>query len=326
MAKIIENTKTYEGRELETIFFRPLLSGPDARALGIHIMYNMPVPTTLQFWKRAADILKKYKKGWSGSEQSQKFQKKIELEKVKAELAYSANDYFSMVYEQITASPEVNLEDLSGTYLEEAETKLFKESIAESIRATMWIGDKSREDGFNTFNGFLKRFTTDISEQGCEMKNMVITSMTQEGDAEKLFKKMWNEAPEVLKDFKSQGNLVFLVTSDIYANYEESLDSAMLENAYMMKQEGRQGLMYKGIPVVDVQIAGYLSDYPELPQSFAVLTDKRNLALAVNTADYPGMEVRMWYNPDEMENRQRAVFMAGCDYLLPELTVFAYTE
>ena len=27
----------------------------------------------------------------------------------------------------------------------------------------------------------------------------------------------------------------------------------------------------------------------------------------------------MWYNPDEMENRQRAIFMAGCDYLLPEL-------
>jgi hypothetical protein len=27
----------------------------------------------------------------------------------------------------------------------------------------------------------------------------------------------------------------------------------------------------------------------------------------------------MWYNPDLMENRQRAIFMAGCDYLLPEL-------
>lgn len=34
----------------------------------------------------------------------------------------------------------------------------------------------------------------------------------------------------------------------------------------------------------------------------------------------------MWYNPDLMENRQRAVFMAGCDYLLPELISLAYTE
>ena len=51
MAKI-ENPKSYTGRDLETIFFRPMLTGPDATSLGIKIMYNMPVPTTLQFWKR----------------------------------------------------------------------------------------------------------------------------------------------------------------------------------------------------------------------------------------------------------------------------------
>jgi hypothetical protein len=31
----------------------------------------------------------------------------------------------------------------------------------------------------------------------------------------------------------------------------------------------------------------------------------------------------MWYNPDEMENRQRAVFMVGCEILDEELLVFA---
>ena len=38
----------------------------------------------------------------------------------------------------------------------------------------------------------------------------------------------------------------------------------------------------------------------------------------------PGNEVRMWYNPDEMENRQRAVFMAGCELLDPLLIAYAY--
>ena len=52
-----------------------------------------------------------------------------------------------------------------------------------------------------------------------------------------------------------------------------------------------------------------------------ILTDRRNLVMAVNTADYPGSEVRMWYNPDEMENRQRATFMVGCDVLDEELVV-----
>jgi hypothetical protein len=33
--------------------------------------------------------------------------------------------------------------------------------------------------------------------------------------------------------------------------------------------------------------------------------------LALNTADSPEKEIKMWYNPDEMENRQRVVFLAG---------------
>ena len=63
-----------------------------------------------------------------------------------------------------------------------------------------------------------------------------------------------------------------------------------------------------------------------LHQSFCLLTDRRNLVLAVNTADTPGNEVRMWYNPDEMENRQRAVFSAGCEVLDETMLIYAYRE
>ena len=48
MSNIIVNPKTYSGRELETIFFRPLLTGPSAESLGIRILYNMPMPTVVQ--------------------------------------------------------------------------------------------------------------------------------------------------------------------------------------------------------------------------------------------------------------------------------------
>ena len=73
MAKI-ENPKNYTGRDLETIFFRPMLSGSDAVDLGIKILYNTPVPTTLQFWKRAGDILQKYTaSGWNGEKAQPNF-------------------------------------------------------------------------------------------------------------------------------------------------------------------------------------------------------------------------------------------------------------
>ena len=35
MSNLIENPKTYSGREMENIFFRPMLTGPDAIDLGI---------------------------------------------------------------------------------------------------------------------------------------------------------------------------------------------------------------------------------------------------------------------------------------------------
>jgi hypothetical protein len=319
---IITEPKTYTGKDLETVFFRPMLSGADAKQLGIRVLYNMPVPTSFNFWRGASNVLQKYEAGWSGGASAEKFSKTIDLHKVKAEMGYSASDYFAMVYELITGRADVNMDDLSGTRLEEAETGLFRESIAESIRATMWLGDTTRAGGmFNTFDGFIKRMMADMYDE------TMATSTIADGErGDAVLKKVWDEAPTLLKEFRSQGELVFFVTSDIYAGYEESLDAVALEAAYIAKQQGRTSLSYRGIPVVDMQISGYLSSLPDMPSSMAILTDRRNLAMAVNTADFPGTEVRMWYNPDAMENRQRAIFAAGCDYLLPELISLAIKE
>ena len=326
----IEQPKAYTGADLETIFFRPMLSGPDAQKLGIKVMYNMPVPTTLQFWKRSGDILHKFETaGWKGGASAAKFQKTIQLHRVKAEAGYNAADYFNMVYELIAGRADINMGDLSGTELEQAETALFKEAIAESIRATMWLGNTERVGvikEFNTFDGFIKRIQDDIDGGESQISKFAITDSSDPDHAETILKRLWDNANPQLRDCKPQGNLVYLVTSDIYAKYEEALDNVVLDSAYIAKQNGRDGLSFRGIPVVDVQISGYLPKFTDIPQSFALLTDRRNLALAVNTSDFPGTEVKMWYNPDLMENRQRAVFMAGCDYLLPELISFASKE
>ena len=325
MSKLIENPKTYSGRDLENIFFRPMLTGPDALDLGIKVMYNMPVPTTLNFWRRSGDILQPYGAGWNGSTTAERYQKSIDMSKVKAEIAYSAADYFSMVYELITNRADVNMDDLSGTELEAAETELFRQAIAESIRATMWLGDTERSNGsLSTYNGLLKAIHNDREE-------MVYTTYTEDevmmdGFAEQLLHQVLADAPEELRALKSEGQLAFFCSSDIYAAYENSLDNVVLDAAYEAKQNGRTTLSMRGIPVIDLQLGKYAQMAKNLPHSFVILTDRRNLALAVNTSDFPGTEIRMWYNPDQMENRQRAVFMAGCDYLLPELMSYAHIE
>ena len=318
MAKI-ESIKTYTGQDLPNIFFRPMLQGENAIDLGFKVMYNMPVPTTLHFWKRSGNVLQKFTAGgFTGSNPAEKFQKEMPMAKVKAELAFGAEDYFGTVYELLANTAGVNMEDLSGTELEKAETDLFKQNIAESIRVTAWIGDTSKSGGFNAFNGILPSIVA-----GGEVTNHKSAwEFTASYTAADLLAEVYAKADDVLKQAKGEGQLAFFVTSDVYEAYTTYLMTQSAEAAFAYLQGGVKQPTYNGIPVIDMKISGYLAD-TDLPESIVLLTDRRNLALAVNTSDYPASEVRMWYNPDEMENRQRATFLAGADYLLPELISYA---
>ena len=320
----LEQAKSYTGQDLETIFFRPMLTGPSAEELGIRILYNMPVPTTVQLWDANPEVLQKYTKGgWTGGAGATKYQKTIQLSRVKAELGFSASDYFSLVYELIASRADVNMDDLTGTELERAETELFRRSIAESIRATMWLGDTSAASGFNTFDGFLKTVKAFAESDTIYRHSYGDGDLADPAGAVDIFEALWEHAGAKLQDLKAERNLAYFATSDICHLYERHLDARGTESAYVDAVNGRGTLAYHGIPVVDVRLGSYLAGSTTFDKSFVLLTDRRNLVLAVNTADFPGNEIRMWYNPDEMENRQRALFMAGCDVLDESLVVNA---
>lgn len=319
----IENIKSYTGTELETVFFRPMLNGAGITDMGIRVLYNMPAPTTLHFWRSNAEkVLHPYETaGWTGSGKTERFSKTIQLQRIKAESSYSADEYFSLVYDNLMRSRLGAVEDLSGSDLEAAETALFREAIAENLRATFWLGKKTRSKSLCTFDGIVGRLIADAAT----ILPDVYTAVTVE-NVEARLNAVWQKASTHLRDLKSEGQLALFVTSDVYFAYEESLEKPALEGAYMAKQNGNDVLTYKGIPLVDVKLGNYMTANSDQVKSFILLTDRRNLAIALNTSDFPGVEVRMWYNPDLMENRQRAVFMAGCDYLLPELVAFGYQK
>ena len=322
----LETAKQYTGKDVDRIFFRPMLKGPSAEELGVRILYNMPLPTTVQYWDGQRNLLHKFSSnGWVGGAPSKKYQKTIDMQRIKAEMAFSAADYFSLVYEQITASPDVNMEDLTGTQLEQVETELFKRAIAENIRTTMWIGDSSLSAGYNSFNGFLKILKECVNEESIDYDVYSMQDLEDPSYVVKLFDNLWENASERMRVMKDEGQLVYFVTLDIYRLYEKYLDSMGVEASFVGTTDGHQTLSYHGIPVVDVKVNAYLPA-TTLHQSFCLFTDRRNLVLAVNTADMPGNEVRMWYNPDEMENRQRAVFMAGCEILDENQLYYAYLD
>lgn len=319
---LIQNPKTYSGRELDEVFFRPCFTGPSAEQLGIRVLYNMPMPTTVHLWSPAGNVLKSYTAGWQGGEKSTKKIRTIDMKKVKAETAFSASDYFSLVFEQIVNTGEVNMQDLSGTALEAAETELFKKAVAESLRMTMWLGEFGSETPYNTFDGILRAA---YAAAGTESSTGVfnIEAEVSYKNVFNVIDGVWKAAGQTLRSYKDEGQLAFFVTSDIYDAYESFLDNKNLDVAYTETSAGRPTLYYHGIPIINIGVGDEIKK-TSLPKTICMLSDRRNLVLAVNTADSPETEVRMWYNPDEMENRQRAVFLAGATIIDPALVSLGY--
>ena len=322
MSSIIVNPKNYSGHELDKIFFRPLLSGPSAESLGIRILYNMPMPTVVQIWDRKGNVLTHFDEasGWSGGVKTTHYQKTIPMSRVKAENAFSASDYFSTIFELITNRNDVNMEDLSGTELEAAETELFRQSIAESIRMNLWLGDKSGtlNTGYSSFDGLLKLINERVKSGEITHSADDLSSQLGDSSIAEIFSDIVDNASPRLKGMFPEGQVAFFVSPSIYAQYEAYLDYSYGTASYHDAQVGREQLMFHGFPVIDVNLEPAIGD-SALSTDFIIFTDRRNLVMAVNTADSPGSEVRMWYNPDEMENRQRATFLAGCEILDEDL-------
>ena len=312
---IIENSKVYNLDEVENLFFRPAFCGKAAEDMGIRVLYNMPLPTKIPLFSHNNDLLKPFTSGWQGGAAKSLEQKEIPMVKLKAESSYSAEDYFSTIYEIITNSSEVSLGDLSGTDLEKAETELFRRSLAESIYTNTWFGD---EDGtlsnVTCMTGFLRQFIT--SKEDEDSITLLVHQEEQELPVSDIFKSAWTNANDELRALASEGNLVFFVNTRIYDAYHFYLESLGLIDMNGSGVNGRPALNYHGIPIIEIPANGLRLNYAK---DFCVLTDRRNLVLALNTTDSPEKEIRMWYNPDEMENRQRVVFLIGAAIVDPML-------
>ena len=306
---IIENSKTYDVNDVEKIFFRPSFCGKSAEELGIRILYNMPMPTKVPIFTHHNNILRGFSSGWQGGSAGEFEQKEIVMSKLKAEAAYSAESYFSTIYEMLLGSSDINLGDLSGTDLEKAETELFRRAIVESIYATMWYGDTQKNiSDYSGFNGIIEQLSSLYYEDEAAVPTIILHNEYEALPVVDIFQNKWAAATDELRSLASEGNLVYFVTSDIYDAYHFYLDNNGTSEDKTGLVNGRQGLSYHGIPIVEIPTHKYQVNRAP---SFCILTDRRNFVLALNTADSPEKEIRMWYNPDEMENRQRVVFLAG---------------
>ena len=297
---LIENPKTYKGTEVETIFFRPSFCGKSAEELGIRVLYNLPMPTTVQVWSKPDNVLQAFASGWSGGQNATKQQKTINMHKVKAETAFSADDYFSMVFEKITGNADVNMGDLTGTELEKAETELFRQAIAEGVRATMWLGDTDGEiSSFTTFNGFLKAIREAINDE----PDIIADNITSGYSAITAMKLAWDNATADLKALRSEGNLVYLVSSDILNKYMEEVGIAIHERIHELSTKAELFDYYSALfeqlgEYRDIGITAYRNHLGELILNNII----KNMAVSFPPVD------------DSADEHYRHLYLAGAFY------------
>ena len=128
--------------------------GDSARELGVRVLYNMPVPTTIQLWDGQRNVLRNTPPpDGRAVTRRPSCKKTISLGRVKADWDFRPPTISRWSMKRSPHAPTSTWTDLTGTELEQAETALFKQAVAESIRATMWVGDTSAASGYNTSTG-----------------------------------------------------------------------------------------------------------------------------------------------------------------------------
>lgn len=138
-------------------------------------------------------------------------------------------------------------------------------------------------------------------------------------------KTMIDRAPEVLKPFIRNGQAKFYCTGDVIDNYKDTLVTTTLESSRSEKINGILTYKYDGVQLVDMGIDSDIEkDFPStFAQSYIILTVPDNLGLVLSHGNNTS-NLSMWFNKDENQNRQRAQFEMGADYIIPELCVIAY--
>jgi len=134
-----------------------------------------------------------------------------------------------------------------------------------------------------------------------------------------------NGATKELRSAIRGGKGVFLCTQSFWDNYEETLSStnpAALESMRDATQNGMPRLKFRGVELKVTEIdelleADTANEYPHR----AILTIPDNIVLVMNGSIG---ETRMWFNPDENENRQRSQFEMEMDFVEPRLITAIY--
>lgn len=149
------------------------------------------------------------------------------------------------------------------------------------------------------------------------------------GESVDILEALYVNSHKVLKGVPANQK-VFLVSDLVLENYQAYLEALTTERANLLIENGREFFTYRGVRIIspgwDIHLeadfphaSGSLPAYPHR----CIYTTIDNLVLGLDALSQFN-ETKMWYNPDQEENRFRTKLVMGCQYVHNKLVSVAY--
>lgn len=329
---------TYAGEEfISELFYKPQ-EGSQAVAEIYRVMPNIKVKRNLYLPGTLQNIVKKYSScGFSAAGGTMTITDKVlDVEKLKVNLELCVNEFDdTFIEEQMKTGVDIN--DMTGTVIEEITLRKVAEGIKEDIGRVAWFGsDASGSTNYDWFDGWIQLGIDDSTNLGQFVDMSTIsgventsTGVLESGGSLALLRNMWENQSKVLRQMP-KASKKFYVTSTVYDNLITSYEDTNSSLGLTKLTDGSETLMFRGVEVVEVtgwdtQLAD--ANNPQastIGDNLVVYTMPQNLVIGTDVSD-PAAQLKVRSNDDDDEQLKIiSKFKMGVQIVHPELMSIAY--
>ncbi|MFZ9848612.1 MAG: hypothetical protein ACO3EE_10730 [Flavobacteriales bacterium] len=339
MANLIATSfsHTYAGVEyLSQLFYKPQ-EGRDNVFANYKVMPNVKTKINLYLPGTLAKVVRAYTTcGFSATGGTTTITDRVlDVNKVKVNLEECVDAVFDTVFEEAMKAG-VQITDLSGTIIETIARTKVVEAIKSDVGRIAWFGKVGASSAdYSMADGWVELFIDSSATLG-QFFNMDSSSYETAGTlvtngAYNALKYMYENQTKVLRQVAKKDK-AFYVTATVIDNLTTTYEQLGTGNnlGLTMLMDGKQSLMFRGIPLIEV--TGWDTDLADSdnPQAafvgdnMIVLTMKDNLVIGTDVTD-PSAELKFRFNDDDDEKMKiTSKFKIGFQIIHPELVSFGY--
>lgn len=349
------NEHSYSGEQMMEPMIKPHIQNKALEDFGIIVETTQDSSYEFTSVRTGDEYIYGYSDGFQGGNSAKYTDKGFKLVEFKKETKFSKQDYKNRIQRrQIRAG--VNSNEISGTAAEQVEIAMHMQGVASGVWKSFWLGDTAKvhtyageyikgdtnsafavgdaDIRYNKTDGIWKEIMTRQSADNIPRVTLDYTSdnalinvtggiALKDDAAKEIFKQVYNNASDALKEMYDAGLAQFFITRLVEQNYMDSAESGTSDAAFKTMINGIEKRAYRDIPLVNMRIQGsILKDFANEMRFRVCLTTPDNFGMVLGLGDFAS--ARYWFNEDENQHRQRTQFEMEHGFIDPELLSVAY--